>query len=191
LNGQREVKTRCSKVGQVGSSLSADGVQPELQLLLYLRDNSSPSSVLAMPSSATSRTVAHMCSLTASALRWTTQRPYVSISALSQLPELTDSILAYIRERKTKGLSNTTVNMEIEILRRVLKRAKRWHFVEDEIPRLPERRDIGRALQPDEKLHQLHAAKSRPEWETAYLAEKRDQELAKLAVTLKTCSRGF
>ena len=57
------------------------------------------------------------------------------------------------------GLSNTTVNMEIGILRRILKRAKRWHFVEDEVPRLPERRDIGRALRPDEKLR---SAKSGP-----------------------------
>jgi integrase len=81
-----------------------------------------------------------------------------------------DSILAYVRQRKAKGLSNTTVNMEIGILRRILKRAKRWHFVEDEIPHLPERRDIGRALRPEEKLHLLKLAQSRPEWETAYLA---------------------
>jgi integrase len=81
-----------------------------------------------------------------------------------------DSILAYVRLRKAKGLSNTTVNMELGILRRILKRAKRWHFVEDEVPRLPERRDIGRALQPDEKLRLLRVAQSRPEWETAYLA---------------------
>jgi integrase len=81
-----------------------------------------------------------------------------------------DSILAYIRHRKANGLSNTTVNMEIGILRRILKRAKRWHFVEDEIPHLPERRDIGRALQPEEKLHLLKLAQSKPEWETAYLA---------------------
>ena len=81
-----------------------------------------------------------------------------------------DSILAYIRHRKAKGLSNTTVNMEIGILRRILKRAKRWHLVEDQIPRLPERRDIGRALQPEEKQHLLKLAQSKPEWETAYLA---------------------
>jgi integrase len=81
-----------------------------------------------------------------------------------------DSILAYVRQRKANGLSNTTVNMEIGILRRILKRAKRWHFVEDEVPRLPERRDIGRALQPEEKLRLLKVAQSRPEWETAYLA---------------------
>jgi len=81
-----------------------------------------------------------------------------------------DSILAYVRERKAKNLSNTTVNMEIGILRRILKRAKRWHFVADEIPHLPERRDIGRALRPEEKLHLLKLAQSKPEWETAYLA---------------------
>jgi integrase len=60
--------------------------------------------------------------------------------------------------------------MELGILRRILKRAKRRHFVEDEVPRLPERRDIGRALQPEEKFRLLKVAQSRPEWETAYLA---------------------
>ena len=80
------------------------------------------------------------------------------------------SILAYVRYRKANGLSNTTVNMEIGILRRILKRAKRWHFIEGEVPRLPERRDIGRALKPEEKLRLLKVAQSRPEWETAYLA---------------------
>jgi len=81
-----------------------------------------------------------------------------------------ESILAYIRERKGKAISNVTINMEIGILRRVLKRAKRWSLIADEIPRLPERRDIGRALAPDEKLRLLRIAASRPEWGTAYLA---------------------
>jgi integrase len=92
-----------------------------------------------------------------------------------------ESILAYVRQRKADGLSNTTVNMEIGILRRILKRAKRWHLVEDEVPRLPERRDIGRALRPEEKLRLLKVAQSRPEWETAYLAS---------VVALNTTMRG-
>jgi hypothetical protein len=50
-----------------------------------------------------------------------------------------ESILAYVRQRKAHGLSNTTVNMEIGILGRILKRAKRWHLVEDEVPRLREK----------------------------------------------------
>jgi integrase len=80
------------------------------------------------------------------------------------------TILAYVRQRKAGGISNTTINMELGILRRILKRAKRWHLLQDDIPKLAERRDIGRALQPDEKLRLLKTAQSKPEWETAYLA---------------------
>ena len=81
-----------------------------------------------------------------------------------------DAILAYIRERKGEGISNVTINMEIGILRRVLKRAKRWSLIADEIPRLPERRDVGRAMSFEEKTRLLHIAAARPEWETARLA---------------------
>jgi integrase len=81
-----------------------------------------------------------------------------------------EPILSYIRKRKEAGISNTTVNMEIGILRRVLKRAKLWHLVEADVKRLPERHDIGRAIPADAKMRLLRVAASRPEWETAYLA---------------------
>jgi integrase len=81
-----------------------------------------------------------------------------------------EGILTYIRQRKQKGISNVTVNMEIGILRRVLKRARRWSQVDDEVPRLPERRDIGRALSEEEKRRLLRMAEAKPEWETARLA---------------------
>src|SRR5882672_1828753 len=63
-----------------------------------------------------------------------------------------DSIRQYIGDRKKTGLSNRTVNMEVSCLSRVLKRAKRWHLVADELKPLPERRDIGRALTREEKI---------------------------------------
>jgi len=107
-------------------------------------------------------------------------REYFGCIAIARIDA--DSVLAYIRHRKSKGLSNTTVNMEIGILRRILKRAKRWHFVEDEVPRLPERRDIGRALQPEEKLRLLKVAHANPEWETAYLAS-----MLALNTTMRGC----
>jgi len=72
--------------------------------------------------------------------------------------------------------------MEIGILRRVLTKAKRWHFLQDEIPRLPERRDIGRALQYEEKLHLLKVAQSNPLCETAYLAA-----VLALNTTMRSC----
>ena len=60
--------------------------------------------------------------------------------------------------------------MEVGILRRVLKRAKRWSLVADEVPRLPERRDVGRALTLEEKARLLRMTAARPEWDTARLA---------------------
>jgi integrase len=95
-------------------------------------------------------------------------REYFSATPVSRISA--EVILVYIRHRKQKGISNTTINMEIGILRRVLKRARRWSLVADEIPRLPERRDIGRALTSDEKARLLRVAALKPEWETARLA---------------------
>ena len=74
------------------------------------------------------------------------------------------------RLRKESGISNVTINMEVGICRRVLKRAKRWSVIADEIPRLPERRDIGRALTQEHKAKLLKMVGAKPEWETAKLA---------------------
>jgi integrase len=81
-----------------------------------------------------------------------------------------EAVLAYIAQRKAGGLSNRTVNYELGILRRILKRAKRWYAIAEEIRPLPERRNVGRALRHDEKLRLLRVAASRPEWQIARLA---------------------
>jgi integrase len=74
---------------------------------------------------------------------------------------------AYIRERKTSGIANATVNRELDIIRGVLKKAKRWHHFVDDIRPLPVRQNIGRALSYEEKLHLLKVAAARPEWQNA------------------------
>ncbi len=81
-----------------------------------------------------------------------------------------EDVLQHIRERKAAGISNATVNRELDILRGVLKRAKRWHLFTDEIHPLPIRQGVGRALALDEKLRLLRVAESRPEWQNAALA---------------------
>lgn len=107
-------------------------------------------------------------------------RKYFKAISLSRISA--DAILAYIRLRKEKGISNVTINMEICILRRVLKRAKRWAVLADEIPRLPERRDVGRALTHAEKARLAKTAASKPEWQVARLA----MTLA-LNTTMRSC----
>ena len=42
-------------------------------------------------------------------------------------------VAAYIRERNAAGKSNATINRELDIIRGVLKRAKRWHHFAEEI----------------------------------------------------------
>jgi len=78
-----------------------------------------------------------------------------------------DTVLAFVRERKAAGMANATVNRELDIIRGVLKKAKRWHLFADEIRPLPVRQSIGRALGYDEKLRLLKVAASRPEWQNA------------------------
>ena len=92
-----------------------------------------------------------------------------------------DAIRQYIAHRKGQGISNRTVNLELGILGRVLKRAKRWHLVADELKPLPERRNVGRALSYEEKVRLLKTAASKPEWQIARLA---------MTLALNTTMRG-
>jgi len=81
-----------------------------------------------------------------------------------------ESVRGYVAERKAKNLSNRTINMEVSCLARILRRAKRWQLIADEIRPLPERRDIGRVLTPEQKMKLLKTASSKPEWQIARLA---------------------
>jgi integrase len=76
-------------------------------------------------------------------------------------------VLAYIRKRKAANISNATVNRELDIIRGVVKKAKRWHLFADEVSPLPIRHNVGRAMALDEKLRLLRLAASRTEWQNA------------------------
>jgi len=86
----------------------------------------------------------------------------VQVSRFS--PEI---ILAHVRERKVHGIANATINRELDIIRGVLKKAKRWHLFADEIKPLPLRQNVGRALSYEQKLKLLKTAILRPEWQNA------------------------
>ncbi len=83
-----------------------------------------------------------------------------------------EQVRGYLRERKAAGRSNATLNRELDIIRGVLKRAKRWHHFADEIRPLPVRENIGRALTYEEKVKLLKRAAARPEWQTAAWAAR-------------------
>jgi integrase len=79
-------------------------------------------------------------------------------------------IIEYRAWRAEQGVGPATLNAELGILRRILKRAKLWARVADDIRPLKEPSTIGRALAEDDKQRLLRTAVMRPEWETAFLA---------------------
>lgn len=81
-----------------------------------------------------------------------------------------DSVHQYVIERKTANLSNRTINMEVACLARILRRAKRWHSIADQLKPLPERRNAGRALSREEKTVLTDVARKKPAWQLARLA---------------------
>jgi integrase len=85
------------------------------------------------------------------------------------------------RESRAATCGPALVNMEVGVLRRVLKRGKLWHSVADDIRPLKEPSTIGRALSPEQKAALLEAAALKREWETAFYAAQ---------IALQTTMRG-
>jgi integrase len=79
-------------------------------------------------------------------------------------------IIEYRAWRAEQRVGPATLNAELGILRRVMKRARLWARIADDIRPLREPSTIGRALTEEEKQRLLKTAVTRPEWETAYLA---------------------
>jgi integrase len=79
-------------------------------------------------------------------------------------------ITEYRAWRAEQKVGPATLNAELGILRRILKRARLWARVADDIRPLKEPNTIGKALTPEETQRLLKTAALRPEWETAYLA---------------------
>lgn len=69
---------------------------------------------------------------------------------------------------RAEGAGNRTVNIEVGVLRRVLKQFKLWQFVSDGYKPLPEPKDIGRALSPEQELRLFSVASARQEWSVAF-----------------------
>ena len=80
-------------------------------------------------------------------------------------------VLAYRQWRAAQGVGASMVNMEVGVIRRMLKRAKRWSLIADDVrPLKGSSSTIGKALTTDEKMRLLRVSEAKPEWQTARLA---------------------
>jgi integrase len=88
-----------------------------------------------------------------------------------RLSDLTPEDLITYQQLRREQVSGRTVNMELGLLRRILKRARLWSAdFQEEIRNLPEHSSIARVLTPEEKEHLFRVAASRRRWLVAFLA---------------------
>jgi integrase len=73
-------------------------------------------------------------------------------------------------ERTAEGVSGRTINIEVGLLRRVLKRYKQWSRMADLVEMLPEQPKEARVLSPAEKSKLLETSAIKPEWQFARCA---------------------
>ena len=82
-----------------------------------------------------------------------------------------DDINAYQKLRLSSGLSGKTINMDVGVLRLMMKRAKCWSVVADDVKLFPKRtRVVGRVLTPEQKAHLFQMAGNNPNWLVAHCA---------------------
>ncbi len=81
-----------------------------------------------------------------------------------------EMVRSYMADRTAANVANKTINLELGVLRGVVKRAKLWHLFMDEIKPLPVHTQIGRAMTLDEKLRLAKTAAMKQEWQNARLA---------------------
>jgi integrase len=81
-----------------------------------------------------------------------------------------EDILRFREWRSESGVGPAIINMEVGVIRRMLKRAKRWHQLGGDIRPLKEPRSIGKALTYEEKLRLIRAAGQNEEWQRAQAA---------------------
>jgi integrase len=71
-----------------------------------------------------------------------------------------EHINRYQRARLKEEFSPRSINIEIELLRLVMRKHKFWVHIADEARMLKEQKDVGRSLSPDEQHRLLTAAKA-------------------------------
>jgi integrase len=69
-------------------------------------------------------------------------------------------IARYQRERHREGASNRSINIEVGLVRLVLRKARLWNKIADDVQMLNERAETGRELSDDEVHRLLSACKS-------------------------------
>ena len=72
-----------------------------------------------------------------------------------------EAIARYQKKRQQEGAEGRTINMEVGVLRGVLTAHRMWEAVARDVHVLPERKDIGQALTPEQERRLLEETERR------------------------------
>jgi len=113
---------------------------------------------------------------------------------LGDIPLVTitrETIEGFQAKRKLGGVSNRTINMDVGVLRQVLKRYKLWKRLEDDVKMLTESggEPVGRALTNEEEERLMKTAQSNPEWEHVWCAAQLAANTSLRGVEVKNLRR--
>jgi integrase len=102
---------------------------------------------------------------------WDCSKPLRIFFQGRRLNQITaDDIRAYQAYRIGQGKKPKTVNLEVGLLLRLLKRAKLRHLLVDDVRMLTVIREPRQMLTQTEKQHLFETASTKPSWQTAYCA---------------------
>ena len=95
--------------------------------------------------------------------RYFKDRPLAKIRA--------EEIAAYQKHRQDASVSGRTINMEVGVLRRMLKKARAWNAVAEDVVMFPEGQvPVARVLTAEQKRKLFETAGSKEVWTVAYYA---------------------
>lgn len=87
------------------------------------------------------------------------------------LKDITPKRIRKYQSDRASVVSNRTVNLEVDLLRGILKHEGQWDRLATDYKRLKKNSETpGRSLSPEEALCLFTAAESNPDWLVAYLA---------------------
>lgn len=97
-------------------------------------------------------------------------KPLLNAFSGKRLCEITGDDLVGYRMARTSQVSSRTINLEVKVLRMVLKQARLWSRIADDYKPLPEKkRGPGRALTDEQEQRLFSLASSNPNWQAAFL----------------------
>jgi integrase len=97
--------------------------------------------------------------------------PLLKVFGGKRLSTITDTDVNAYQLMRLKQVGSRTINLEMKVLRMILKTAKLWSRIADGYKPLPENKQgPGRALQPEQEKLLFETACRKPGWEDAYYA---------------------